>query len=73
MFTVITTKDQSGGIYNSYRTGGQRFMAVVNKPRPQALFAAINPGTDMYTAIHPGCAYSTQNDVYILLYYANQL
>ena len=29
VFTVITTKDQSGGIYNSaYSTGGQGFMAV---------------------------------------------
>ena len=36
VFTIITTKDQSGGIYNSYSTGGQRFMAVVNKPRPRA-------------------------------------
>ena len=32
VFTIITTKDQSGGIYNSYSTGGQGFMAVVNKP-----------------------------------------
>ena len=31
----ITTRDQSGGIYNSYITGGQRLMAVVNKPCPQ--------------------------------------
>ena len=30
MFTV-TTKDQSGGTYNSYSTGGQGFMALVNK------------------------------------------
>ena len=28
VFTIITTKDQSGGIYNSYRRGGQGFMAV---------------------------------------------
>ena len=34
LFTV-TTKDQSGGIYNSYSTGDQGFMAVVNKPRPR--------------------------------------
>ena len=34
-FTVITTKDQSGG--NSYSTCGQGFVAVVNKPRPQAM------------------------------------
>ena len=33
VFTII---DQSGGIYNSNSTGGQGFMAVVNKPRPQA-------------------------------------
>ena len=37
VFTVITTKDQSGGIYNSCSTGGQGFMAVVNKPRPQTM------------------------------------
>ena len=36
MFTVITTKDQSGGIYNNYSTGGQEFMAILNKPRPRA-------------------------------------
>ena len=36
VFTIITTRDQSGGIYNSYSTGGQGFMAVVNKPCPQA-------------------------------------
>ena len=36
VFTIITTKDQSGGIYNNYSTGGQGFMAVVNKPPPQA-------------------------------------
>ena len=28
MFTVITTKDKSDQIYNSYSTGGQGFMAV---------------------------------------------
>ena len=33
-FMVITTKDQSGGMYNSYSTSGQGFMAVVNKPHP---------------------------------------
>ena len=38
VLTVITTKDQSGGIYmyNNYGTGGQGFMDVLNKPRPQA-------------------------------------
>ena len=36
VFTVITTKDQSGGIYNDYSTGGQGFMALVNKLRPRA-------------------------------------
>ena len=36
VFTIITTKDQSGGIYNNYSTGGQGFMAVVNKPGPWA-------------------------------------
>ena len=36
VFTIIPTKDQSGGIYNNYSTGGQGFMAVVNKPHPQA-------------------------------------
>ena len=35
VFTV-TTKDQSGGIYNNCSPGGQGFMAVVNKPRPLA-------------------------------------
>ena len=28
---------QSGGIYNSYSTGGQGFMAAVNKPPPRAM------------------------------------
>ena len=28
VFTIMTTKDQSGGIYNSDSTGGQGFMAV---------------------------------------------
>ena len=37
VFTIITTKDQSGGIYNNYSPGGQGFMAVVNKPRPRAM------------------------------------
>ena len=36
-FTIITTKDQSGGTYNNYSTGGQRFMALVNKPRPRPM------------------------------------
>ena len=36
VFTVITTKDQSGGIYYSYSTGSQRFMTIVHKPRPPA-------------------------------------
>ena len=36
VFTIIKTKDQSGGIYNIYSTGGQGFMASVNKPRPRA-------------------------------------
>ena len=35
MFTVITTKDQSGGILAQV-LGGQGFMAVVNKP-PRAM------------------------------------
>ena len=35
LFTIITTKDQSGGICNSYSTGGQG-LAAVNKPCPQA-------------------------------------
>ena len=35
VFTVLTKKDQSGGICNS--TGGRGFMAVVNKPHPQAM------------------------------------
>ena len=38
VFTVITIKDQSGGVYNSYSTGCQRFMAVVNEcPRTQSV------------------------------------
>ena len=36
VFTVVTTKDQSGGRYNSHNTDGQGFMTTVNKPRPQA-------------------------------------
>ena len=28
LFTIIATKNQSGGIYNSYSTDGQEFMAV---------------------------------------------
>ena len=36
VFTIISTKDQSGEVYKLYITGGQGFMAVVNKPRPQA-------------------------------------
>ena len=50
VFTVITTKDQLGGIYNSYSTGGERFMVVVDKPHASSgytlrlsLFSAINP------------------------------
>ena len=35
VFTKIT-KDQSGGIYNSYSTGSQGFMAVVITPCPRA-------------------------------------
>ena len=42
VFTIITTKDQSGGIY----TGDQRFMAVVNKPRPRAM-----PSDSAYTTL----------------------
>ena len=36
VFTVIKTRDQSGGIYSNYSPGGQGFMAVVNKPHLQA-------------------------------------
>ena len=32
VFIIITTKNQSGGMYNSYSTGGQGFMAALNKP-----------------------------------------
>ena len=28
VFTIITTKDQSGGIYSSYSTGGHRLTGV---------------------------------------------
>ena len=51
VFTVITTNDQSGGIYNNYSTGGQGFIALVNKPHPRATPAdsvcllPYNPGT----------------------------
>ena len=48
MFTIITTKDQSGGIYNSYSTDGQGFMAVVNKACPRAIpsdSVCLLPGT----------------------------
>ena len=34
---TITTKDQSGGIYNNYSTDGQGFMGVVNKLCHQAM------------------------------------
>ena len=48
VFTVLATKDQSGGIYNSYSTGGQGFMDVLNKTSSSGytlglgLFTAIN-------------------------------
>ena len=37
VFTVITTKDESGGIYNSHSTGSQGFTAMVNKSCPWAI------------------------------------
>ena len=37
VFTIVTTKDQSGGIYNNYSIGGQGFMAI----------------TKTYTPLHP--------------------
>jgi len=46
VFTEITTNNQSGGIYNSYSTDGQGFMAVVNKsciPVMPSTRTAINP------------------------------
>ena len=49
LLTVITTKDQSGEIYNNYSTGGQRFMAVVNKP----LSSGYALGLGLFTAINP--------------------
>ena len=33
---LYNNKGPSCGIYNDYSTGGRGFMAVVNKPRPQA-------------------------------------
>ena len=42
VFTVITTKDQSGGIYNSYSTGGQGFMAV-NRVSPRDEVCLLQP------------------------------
>ena len=49
MFTVITTKDQSGGIYNSYSTGGQGFMGVSK----QTLSSGYALGLALFTAINP--------------------
>ena len=49
VFTIITTKDQSGGISNNYSTGGQGFMAVSKQTSSSgyalglSLFTAINP------------------------------
>ena len=51
LFTVITTKDQSGGIYNSYSTGDQEFMAVVNKPRPRTRSVYCHKSLALHCAI----------------------
>ena len=49
VFTLVTTKDQSGGIYNSYSTGGHRLTAL-NK---QALSSDCSLGLSLFTAINP--------------------
>ena len=60
MCLIITTKNQSGGIYNNYSTGGQGFMAVVNKPCPQAYAL----GLGLFTAISPWhCAIIITKDI----------
>ena len=49
VFTVITTKDQSGRIHNNYSPGGQEFMAISKQTSSSGyalqlgLFTAINP------------------------------
>ena len=39
---MFTVKDQSGGIYNSYSTGGQEFMAVVSKPTSSSGYVLLS-------------------------------
>ena len=48
MLTVIKIKDQSGGIYNSYSTGGKRFMGVSK----QTLSSCYAVGLSLFTAIN---------------------
>ena len=50
VFTIITTKDKSGVMYNNYSTGGQGFMAVVNKLTSSSGYPL---GLSLFTAIHP--------------------
>ena len=52
LFTIITTKNQSGGVYNSYSTGGQGFMAV--SKHTSSLGYAF--GLSLFTAWH--CAFA---------------
>ena len=49
MCLVTTTKDQSGGIYNSYITGGQGFMAVSKQTSSSGYALRLN----LFTAINP--------------------
>ena len=49
VLTVITTKDQSGGIYNNYNPGGQEFMAVSK----QTSSSGYDLGLGLFTAINP--------------------
>ena len=48
VFTIITTKDQSGGIYNNYRAGSNNYRLVVNKPCPWA-----TPSDSVYKSLAP--------------------
>ena len=49
LFTVITTKDQSGGIYDSYSTGGQGFMPAVSE---QTMSSSYDLRLTLFTAIN---------------------
>ena len=49
LFAVITTKDQSDGVYNSYSTGGHGLMAVCKQT--SSLGYAL--GLNLFTTINP--------------------